>query len=619
MQNSAVEGSADDFGPEQFLRGLFGAELPDDTRLIVWSTKSVAWCSSIEQAISATKAIDASSEVDVYFGCSLQDPSRAPSAPDDKKRRPRGEASTTRAIGGIWLDVDFATAHHKKKDLPPTQADAESVIAALPMQPTVTLWTGGGLHAWWMLREPFLIETDDDRSRAATAVRGWNLLASDLMHARGWTMDVTSDLARVLRLPGTRNRKYNVIVRASRVALERTYNLSDFDQWAFADEKQPIGARFPKAQVATISVAGLTFAPNANPPIEKFQRMSEFKPGFKSTWENARKELPSASERDLSLATHVVGDDWTDQEAIDLMIACRRKHGDDLKLRPDYYARTMAKARAAKARDAAMERLASGDLGAEPADAIGTPVAASDGSGDADVPFGGDPAPRAPASRPRAPTTGTSAALLKDVSALLGLEIRAVLRYSGEPAIYRLVLADGSIDLGGVEAILSLSTFRARVADVTRRVLPRMKPTRWDTVAQALLRACEDVDLGPESSHERSTVEILQEYLARFRPTRNKDDACRQKLPLVFDGAVLVHLGHLKHWVGIVEGDKIKRSELARRLRMCGSSPRIVNYQRTNGGATTCSAWELAENSWTREIVANAPDAKPSNREPGDD
>ena len=65
------------------------------------------------------------------------------------------------------------------------------------------------------------------------------------------------------------------------------------------------------------------------------------------SYERERKDLKdqSASSYDLSLANYCVQAGWTDQEIVNLLIESRRKHGDDLKLRYDYYQRTIAKAR----------------------------------------------------------------------------------------------------------------------------------------------------------------------------------------------------------------------------------------------------------------------------------
>ena len=65
------------------------------------------------------------------------------------------------------------------------------------------------------------------------------------------------------------------------------------------------------------------------------------------SYERKRTDLKdqSASSYDLSLANYGVQAGWTDQEIVNLLIENRRKHGDDLKLRYDYYQRTLAKVR----------------------------------------------------------------------------------------------------------------------------------------------------------------------------------------------------------------------------------------------------------------------------------
>jgi len=70
---------------------------------------------------------------------------------------------------------------------------------------------------------------------------------------------------------------------------------------------------------------------------------------FAETWAHARDDLPSLSDYDLSLASQAVDVGATNQEIANLIIHFRRDHGNaaDLAkaLRPDYIARTIAKAR----------------------------------------------------------------------------------------------------------------------------------------------------------------------------------------------------------------------------------------------------------------------------------
>lgn len=67
-------------------------------------------------------------------------------------------------------------------------------------RPGMVIVSGGGAHAYWLLREPFLIESDRDRERAKQLQADWvRMVGGD---------DAAKDLARILRVPATLNFKY---------------------------------------------------------------------------------------------------------------------------------------------------------------------------------------------------------------------------------------------------------------------------------------------------------------------------------------------------------------------------------------------------------------------------
>ena len=70
-------------------------------------------------------------------------------------------------------------------------------------------------------------------------------------------------------------------------------------------------------------------------------------PKFRKTWEKNRPDLTdqSASSYDMAMANAAVRAEWPDQEIVNLLIAFRRTHGFDLKLRENYYAITIRKAK----------------------------------------------------------------------------------------------------------------------------------------------------------------------------------------------------------------------------------------------------------------------------------
>ncbi|MGW0914678.1 hypothetical protein ACWD1Z_23415 [Streptomyces sp. NPDC002784] len=121
----------------------------------------------------------------------------------------RGSARDSRALIGMWSDIDFGNDLHKATGLPADADEARDIprFAKLP-EPTRVEHSGGGLYAWWEFERPLVIGEDIDFDEAAELAGDWQ----NILHAGAKAMGLgygtgVRDLARVLRLPGTVNRK----------------------------------------------------------------------------------------------------------------------------------------------------------------------------------------------------------------------------------------------------------------------------------------------------------------------------------------------------------------------------------------------------------------------------
>lgn len=119
----------------------------------------------------------------------------------------RGGDELSMFLPGLWADLDIAGPGHKSRGtLPPTPEEAIRIIreSGLP-EPSHWIHSGGGLYAWWLLRQPHMIDDLED-VRALSA--GWQqaILRSALKICYAYGSGV-GDLSRVLRIPGTVNRK----------------------------------------------------------------------------------------------------------------------------------------------------------------------------------------------------------------------------------------------------------------------------------------------------------------------------------------------------------------------------------------------------------------------------
>lgn len=123
----------------------------------------------------------------------------------------RGGATDSHALPGFWADVDFGTEGHKPgPGLPlPADEDAARAIVTTSGLPIPTLWihSGGGYYPWWLLDQPLILD-DTTGPHAAAASRAWQQILKRSADHLGLEYGAgVGDLSRVLRVPGTVNRK----------------------------------------------------------------------------------------------------------------------------------------------------------------------------------------------------------------------------------------------------------------------------------------------------------------------------------------------------------------------------------------------------------------------------
>lgn len=135
----------------------------------------------------------------------------------------RGTTEQMAAIRSLWADIDYDGPGHARTDLPKNAADARRLLDRFPLPPTSTVDTGGGMHAHWALTEP--VPAIEAQQLLTMWGAHWTVLATQL----GWHIDPVWDITRVMRVPGTHNRKQG----GARPVVELTrtpaniYHLSD--------------------------------------------------------------------------------------------------------------------------------------------------------------------------------------------------------------------------------------------------------------------------------------------------------------------------------------------------------------------------------------------------------
>ena len=135
---------------------------------------------------------------DLYFGVGLQGQDRV------LHGSKRGTERDVAALPGLWLDLDCDQGPEAKNP----RERALQFLDWLPFgSPSILVNSGGGFHAYFLFREPLFIRNRSDLAYAKRLSHGFQSTVIGWGNRHGYALDLTADLARVLRVPGTVNLK----------------------------------------------------------------------------------------------------------------------------------------------------------------------------------------------------------------------------------------------------------------------------------------------------------------------------------------------------------------------------------------------------------------------------
>jgi len=572
----------------RFLDTVFGPALDDDIGVVVlWSPKTQAHAlSNINEAATLALRWNADRR-DVYVGTCIYKPILQNALKANPRRR--GTAADVIALVALWLDID-QKAENKVGGL----QDPAAFLDKLPLSPSVVIGSGHGLHAWWLLDEPFVLHSHEDRNRARAITQRWYHLARNLASLENATLDPTHDLARVLRVPGTTNWKdpeHPCPVELLRCNNGRRYPLSDIEQVL-----DITGA--PLIIEATIDVRGEEQKQGGSqnsihellvldaPPFEKFQALMANNPKFRQTWECKRSDLKDASPSgyDLALASMAAAVDWTDAEIAALLRAWRKTHALDVKKaqRIDYLQRTIARARTASTEEKQREEQATAWL--DLAQIIKT------------------------TSRP--PTEAQRQAILRALSHMWGIQVVGWRQYGREAmtAEYALLVKhrgrDMPILIGKVQSVINQQRFRAAIYAAVQKLPPLLagRGRKWETVCEALALIVEVIE-DAELSEVALLNDHLEQYLQVHPPLVIEPDDADGKYRMIstqhpwHDGeTVWINLSAFRKWLAVAMDTKATVQSLARQMRLTGWEPTYLSA-RLRGQRAMARFWKAPRDS----------------------
>jgi hypothetical protein len=479
----------------------------------------------------------------------------------------RPDVTRIDALCGLWADLDVQHPVHKKAGLPPNRAAALEIVRAMRLPPGVIVDSGHGIQVWWPFAEPWTFDDAAERRRAQILARAWAITLRDRAKALGYTVDMVSDIARVLRVAGTVNDKRHIVADSAPVGVtvleQSAATISEDDalsvlldgSWEQAERDVDMKKGSTKGTYGDI-----VLDPIAEPPFDKFLALLEAEQKFRQSWDRKRKDMgDSPSEYDMSLANFAVRAGWSDQEVVNLLIAWRRRHGEQLKLdRPDYYALTVGKNRQRWQQEAET---------AQTIEEIAATPITEDGEVDREK-------------------------IRAMLSSVLGVEVRRFVQHRSAQPKYRLETDTASIVIGDSAAVLSQTKFRAQVFAIARKVLPKFKDREWEPIIRGLGELCELEDIGEEATERGQARTWIASYLAAHPPLEDRDEAAKKGTAFVRDGATFIFGHELRKWLVVSEFDRVTPHEMGSLLKHFGCAPVRVNVKLRDRW-TTKSAWKV--------------------------
>lgn len=156
----------------------------------------------------------------------------------------RGSAVDAAAVGCLWLDIDIGKREKLKTDKkgectgdpvgPQSKEDVDKMLSFF-LPPSFCVFTGHGYHPYWLLDDAVVLSSDDERKSFVIALKR---LQQTLTTRSGFEIDSITDLARVMRVPGTTNRKREPFVKAEGIYPDEVKRYSMVDLLENMDQEE---------------------------------------------------------------------------------------------------------------------------------------------------------------------------------------------------------------------------------------------------------------------------------------------------------------------------------------------------------------------------------------------
>lgn len=452
-----------------------------------------AWYEVTDIRNAAEYAIGASEELDVYTGIALF----------DSPKRGRGSRAEAAGFVGYVADFDYGKISNHAEVTESGIATYSQIIDSFGLNPSFGVQSGNGVHAYWLLTEPWIYPVPTRPYHHEEAHMLYMRFIRTLQeHAAkfGGKLDSTIGIERVWRIPGTINHKQD----ANLPVTTNTNQLISCDRFNTSDiEDKLLTAEYLGLEIAkSTRIASSKGAPVvAGFPIDKHEslrrRNQKYRQVFDRLYVVERTLAGDDSRYDAALCGLILRDEvnkWEDGEIIAVLQHHRRVHNpnDPKADRMDYYERTVAKFRALVAEELGSIDIQSREIRQErlqqPMDSVTYHLADASNAID-------------------------NAERFAALSAALGVSITDVVIYdSSEPTVTLTV--NGKMISYSSRALRNWYEFSEKIELAVMRALPsRMKSANWDKIRNLLLTSARIVEAEPEETETGLRHSVIMSYL----------------------------------------------------------------------------------------------------------
>ena len=215
---------------EEFLSEIYKGCHDGFLTLTMLPERKTLWFNVSEIEKAALLADKYGAKTNTFFGVGLRKKAL--------KNGFRGSEKDILCVTTLYADIDIKGNAHAQTSLPTSVDEATGFLHSLKIKPSIVVNSGNGIHGYWLLDKPFIIETEEDRKHISSIFMGFGKYVNGEAKKHGWKIDSVYDLARILRVPGTINHKLGTGAKCEVIeSHDERHSISEFMQFIHSHDK----------------------------------------------------------------------------------------------------------------------------------------------------------------------------------------------------------------------------------------------------------------------------------------------------------------------------------------------------------------------------------------------